>query len=83
MPLALLVLLVGANVLAHTAPFPFILDWTHPQTAVWAMPRASEPTVYLTFDDGPNPTATPLLLDVLAREHARATFFVIDRHLTT
>ena len=25
------------------------------------------PTVYLTFDDGPNPTATPELLDVLAR----------------
>ena len=78
----LIVTLVGVAVLAHTAPFPFILDWTHPGTAVWQMPRASEPTVYLTFDDGPNPTATPLLLDVLARQHARATFFVIDRHLT-
>jgi peptidoglycan/xylan/chitin deacetylase (PgdA/CDA1 family)/precorrin-6B methylase 2 len=78
----LIVILIGAAVLAHTAPFPFILDWVHPGTAVWEMPRASEPTVYLTFDDGPNPTATPLLLDVLARQHARATFFVIDRHLT-
>ena len=78
----LIVILIGAAVLAHTAPFPFILDWAHPGTAVWEMPRASEPTVYLTFDDGPNPTATPLLLDVLARQHARATFFVIDRHLT-
>jgi peptidoglycan/xylan/chitin deacetylase (PgdA/CDA1 family)/predicted O-methyltransferase YrrM len=81
MPLFVLIL-VGAAVLAHTAPFPFILDWAHPGTAVWEMPRVSEPTVYLTFDDGPNPTATPLLLDVLARQHARATFFVIDRHLT-
>jgi peptidoglycan/xylan/chitin deacetylase (PgdA/CDA1 family)/predicted O-methyltransferase YrrM len=78
----LILILVGAAVLAHTAPFPFLLDWAHPGTAVWEMPRASEPTVYLTFDDGPNPTATPLLLDVLARQHARATFFVIDRHLT-
>jgi peptidoglycan/xylan/chitin deacetylase (PgdA/CDA1 family) len=81
MPLLVLVL-VGVAVLAHTAPFPFLLDWTHPGTAVWEMPPTDEPTVYLTFDDGPNPTATPPLLDVLAREHARATFFIIDRHLT-
>ena len=32
--------------------------------------------VYLTFDDGPNPEATPLLLDVLKRHKVRATFFV-------
>ncbi|MEE2636225.1 MAG: polysaccharide deacetylase family protein [Acidobacteriota bacterium] len=37
--------------------------------------------VYLTYDDGPNPTATPGLLDVLAREHVVATFFLLDRHL--
>ena len=41
------------------------------------------PTVYLTFDDGPNPTATPAVLDVLAREGVGATFFVIDRHVTS
>src|SRR5207248_1067022 len=42
----------------------------------------SPPTVYLTYDDGPNPATTPDLLDVLAREQARATFFVIDQHIT-
>ena len=31
----------------------------------------------LTFDDGPNPTWTPRLLDVLARNHVRATFFLL------
>jgi len=31
----------------------------------------------LTFDDGPNPAATPQLLEVLARHKARATFFLI------
>ena len=31
----------------------------------------------LTFDDGPNPTATPRLLDVLASRNVRATFFLI------
>jgi peptidoglycan/xylan/chitin deacetylase (PgdA/CDA1 family) len=40
------------------------------------------PTIYLTFDDGPNPSATPALLDVLAAEGVRATFFLIERHIT-
>jgi peptidoglycan-N-acetylglucosamine deacetylase len=31
----------------------------------------------LTFDDGPNPAATPQLLEVLARHNVRATFFLI------
>ena len=31
----------------------------------------------LTFDDGPDPQWTPKILDVLKREHAPATFFLI------
>ena len=36
-----------------------------------------EPTkvVYLTFDDGPNPIATPRILDILEKHKAVATFF--------
>jgi peptidoglycan-N-acetylglucosamine deacetylase len=33
--------------------------------------------VVLTFDDGPDPEWTPKILDVLKREHATATFFLI------
>jgi peptidoglycan/xylan/chitin deacetylase (PgdA/CDA1 family) len=33
--------------------------------------------LYLTFDDGPDPAWTALLLDRLAEEHATATFFVM------
>jgi peptidoglycan/xylan/chitin deacetylase (PgdA/CDA1 family) len=33
--------------------------------------------IALTFDDGPDPVWTPLVLDALARVHARATFFVV------
>ncbi len=33
--------------------------------------------VAITFDDGPDPEWTPQILDVLEREHATATFFVI------
>ena len=36
--------------------------------------------VALTFDDGPNPEATPLILDVLAEKGVRATFFVLGSH---
>jgi peptidoglycan/xylan/chitin deacetylase (PgdA/CDA1 family) len=72
----------GVMALAHVAPAPFLLDKMAGDRAVWHMPRDAPATVYLTFDDGPNPATTPDLLDVLAREHVRATFFVIDRHLT-
>jgi len=36
--------------------------------------------VALTFDDGPNPDATPAILDALGAEDVRATFFVLGRH---
>lgn len=32
--------------------------------------------IALTFDDGPDPTYTPRILDVLSKESAQATFFV-------
>lgn len=33
--------------------------------------------VALTFDDGPDPQRTPAVLDLLARQGVRATFFVV------
>lgn len=36
-----------------------------------------ERVVYLTYDDGPHPTFTPALLDLLAAYGARATFFAL------
>jgi peptidoglycan/xylan/chitin deacetylase (PgdA/CDA1 family) len=35
----------------------------------------------LTFDDGPNPSITPRLLDLLGRHEVQATFFLIGRHV--
>jgi peptidoglycan-N-acetylglucosamine deacetylase len=79
----LLVAGVATVFLAHTAPFPFLLERMAPAHAVWHMPvDTMPPTVYLTFDDGPNAAATPQLLDVLKDAGARATFFLIDAHLT-
>ena len=36
--------------------------------------------VALTFDDGPNPDATPRILDTLREKGVRATFFVLGSH---
>ena len=33
--------------------------------------------VFLTFDDGPSTTVTPLILDLLAEKNIKATFFVL------
>jgi peptidoglycan/xylan/chitin deacetylase (PgdA/CDA1 family) len=73
---------LGIVALAHTAPARFVLDAMAGDAAVWHMPRDEPHTVYLTYDDGPNPSTTPDLLDVLAREKVQATFFLIDDHVT-
>jgi peptidoglycan-N-acetylglucosamine deacetylase len=38
------------------------------------------PYIALTFDDGPNPTLTPKLLDLLAAHRMKATFFVVGQN---
>jgi peptidoglycan/xylan/chitin deacetylase (PgdA/CDA1 family) len=47
-----------------------------------ALPRRLElPGVALTFDDGPHPEGTPLMLELLARAGAHATFFMIGEQV--
>ncbi len=36
-----------------------------------------EKVAFLTFDDGPSPAVTPLILDLLKKENIKATFFVL------
>jgi peptidoglycan-N-acetylglucosamine deacetylase len=43
--------------------------------------KTTERVVALTFDDGPDPASTPVLLDLLARKKARATFFCIGQQV--
>jgi len=47
-----------------------------PAGVVWRLPR-KEKTVYLTFDDGPIPEATPFVLDLLKEHKIKATFFCV------
>jgi len=37
--------------------------------------------IALTFDDGPNPAATPRILDTLRSENVVATFFLLGKHV--
>lgn len=37
--------------------------------------------IYLSFDDGPHPVATPFVLDQLKKYDARATFFCIGKNV--
>ena len=48
----------------------------------WPTPAAGDsasggPEIVFTFDDGPNPRTTPLVLDALARHHIPAVFFLV------
>ena len=51
------------------------LRWIYPK-AYWRM-DPKEHSVYLTFDDGPIPEATPFILDTLAKYGIKATFFMV------
>jgi peptidoglycan-N-acetylglucosamine deacetylase len=44
-----------------------------------ALPE-SDHSVSLTFDDGPNPDATPRILDALGKEGVKATFFILGAY---
>ncbi|MGH7741609.1 MAG: glycosyltransferase [Candidatus Eiseniibacteriota bacterium] len=47
----------------------------------WWSGSTREKLVALTFDDGPNEPYTSRLLDILKREHVRATFFLIGTNV--
>jgi peptidoglycan/xylan/chitin deacetylase (PgdA/CDA1 family) len=51
----------------------------HP-SLVWEKPR-EEKILYLTFDDGPHPNATPFVLGQLKQYDAKATFFCIGKNV--
>ncbi len=44
--------------------------------ALWRMDKAQK-TIYLTFDDGPVPGTTPQVLEILAKNDIKATFFCV------
>jgi peptidoglycan-N-acetylglucosamine deacetylase len=59
---------------------PWWLRMLFPANLTWRIP-ATEKIIYLTFDDGPNPVATPFVLDELKKYNAKATFFCIGKNV--
>ncbi len=53
----------------HNLLFPSLL---------WRMPGEK---IFLTFDDGPHPVVTPVVLDVLQRHKIKATFFLTGKNI--
>src|SRR5437763_9824253 len=61
-----------------------MLAWSLGNAAAkgWPTPAAGDsasggPEVVFTFDDGPNPKTTPLVLDALAKHKIHAVFFLV------
>lgn len=48
--------------------------------AIWTIPN-NRKELYLTFDDGPIPEITPWVLDILAKENIKATFFCVGENV--
>jgi peptidoglycan/xylan/chitin deacetylase (PgdA/CDA1 family) len=57
------------------ARIPRMVTWLFP-SRVWRIPTTQK-LLYLSFDDGPHPTITPKVLDMLAAHGAKASFFCI------
>ena len=70
---------VGAVLLGGAAHGAFYRN-----SPIFGRPISRLPThdraLALTFDDGPNPDATPVVLDALAARGVKATFFILGRH---
>ncbi|MBQ7347950.1 MAG: polysaccharide deacetylase family protein [Clostridia bacterium] len=47
------------------------------QTEVYRSVKNDSMKIALTFDDGPHPTLTPRILEILDRYHVKATFFMV------
>lgn len=49
--------------------------------AYCSLPQANKKNLILSFDDGPDPIITPLILDILKTHHAKAVFFCIGKKI--
>ena len=58
---------------------PWLLKKFYPE-CIWDI-KTDEKNIYLTFDDGPHPVATPFVLDELKKYNAKATFFCIGKNV--
>lgn len=70
---------VGAMVVFQPGWIVSILAKRYPKVVY--LVDTQQPVAALTIDDGPDPVATPRILDVLKQHGARATFFLITSRI--
>ena len=58
---------------------PEIAKWLYP-SLIWEVD--SPDSIYLTFDDGPDPEVTPWVLSELDKYDAKATFFCLGQNIS-
>jgi peptidoglycan-N-acetylglucosamine deacetylase len=59
---------------------PFFYRWLSPGYILCDL-AVTEKIIYLTFDDGPIPEATPVVLEILRKFKAQATFFMVGDNI--
>ncbi|MFT3932903.1 MAG: polysaccharide deacetylase family protein [Chitinophagaceae bacterium] len=59
----------------------WIRKWIYPNR-LWKMPGGQK-KIYLSFDDGPHPIATPFVLEELKKYNAKASFFCIGKNVAS
>jgi peptidoglycan/xylan/chitin deacetylase (PgdA/CDA1 family) len=57
-----------------------ILKKFYSKNIIWEM-NAAEKSIWLTFDDGPDPVVTPWVLEELKKYKAKATFFCLGKNV--
>ncbi len=78
---------IDSSLIPDPDPYPR-LNPTCDRDRAWLLAEGPAPVpgdgrryVTLTFDDGPFPETTPVVLDLLARHHVTANFFFIGKYL--
>jgi len=59
---------------------PLWLRAIYPKNLIWRIPTGKR-EVFLTFDDGPVPEVTPLVLSILKKYNIKATFFCVGENI--
>ncbi len=63
----------------YLAKTPWLIKKLYPEY-IWDI-KVTEKILFLTFDDGPHPEATPFVLEQLKKYNAKATFFCIGKNV--
>ncbi len=59
---------------------PLWIRMLYPTGLIWRIPT-NKREIFLTFDDGPVPEATPLALEILKKYNVKATFFCVGANV--